>query len=117
MRVKAGTHFALDTLIFGLFVVVLVSGLVLWLALPGGGYQGGRNPNYATTTLLTLSRSELKDIHIWAGLAMGILAALHVVLHLPWITCQVRRLLGLTNGNRRTRPEQAVCNAQPAGME
>jgi hypothetical protein len=116
MKVKAGTHFALDTLIFGLFVVVLVSGLVMWLALPGGGYRGGRNPDYAAT-LLTLSRSELKDIHVWGGLAMGILAGLHVVLHLPWITCQVKRLLGLTSGNRRTRPEQVVRDAQPVGME
>jgi uncharacterized iron-regulated membrane protein len=116
MKVKAGTHFALDTLIFGLFVVVLVSGLVLWFVVPGGGYRGGSNPGYAGT-LLTLSRFEWRDIHNWAGLAMGILAALHVVLHLPWITCQVKRLLGLTNGSRRTRPEPVVCNAQPAGME
>jgi uncharacterized iron-regulated membrane protein len=116
MRVKARTHFVLDTVIFGLFVVVMVTGLVLWFVLPGGGYRGGRNPAY-DAVLLTLTRFEWRNIHNWAGLAMGILAALHMVLHLPWIVCQVKRLLGITNNRRAAPPVQAVCDAQPVGME
>jgi len=99
MTVKARTHLVLDTLIFVAFAVTLVSGLILWFAL-GGGYQGGRNPA-ADGTVLLLNRWAWRDLHNWFGLAMGFLASLHLILHLPWIACHVKRLLGLGNPSRR----------------
>jgi uncharacterized iron-regulated membrane protein len=90
MTIKPRTNLAIDMLIFVLFIVVMVSGLVMWLVL-GGGYQGGHNPA-ATSTFLLLARNTWKDLHIWAGLAMGGMVALHLVLHLKWITCTVERL-------------------------
>ena len=101
MPVKPRTHLELDTVILVLFVVVMISGLVLWFVLPGGGYQGGRNPAGSGGDWLGLARTEWRDVHNWAGLVMGILATLHLVLHLPWIVCQVERLLGLTRSRRR----------------
>ena len=98
MTVKPRTHFVLDTLIFITFVVTMISGLVLWFAL-GSGYQGGRNPAAAEATLL-MTRWMWRDVHNWFGLAMGVLAALHAVLHLPWIVCMVKRMLGLDKGRR-----------------
>lgn len=90
MTAKPRTNLAIDTLIFVLFVVVMVSGLVIWLVLDGG-YQGGRNPA-ATSTFLALARSAWKDLHIWAGLSMGGLVTLHLALHLKWIKCTFERL-------------------------
>ncbi len=90
MTVKPRTNLAIDTVIFVLFVVVMVSGLVMWLVL-SGGYQGGRNPA-AAATFLMLARDTWKDLHIWAGLAMGGMVTLHLVLHLKWITCSIERL-------------------------
>jgi hypothetical protein len=105
MKVKPRTHLALDTVIFVLFVLTMLSGLVTWLALPGG-FQGGRNPAYSAN-FLALSRDTWKDLHLWAGLAMGGLASLHLFLHLPWVKCQIERLF--TKQKRRTRqPECPV---------
>jgi hypothetical protein len=106
MTVKARTHLILDTLIFITFAVTLVSGLILWFAL-AGGYQGGRNPAAAGTVLL-LNRWAWRDVHNWFGLAMGFLGALHLILHLPWVVCHVKRLLGLDRRSLRRAARPAL---------
>ena len=48
MNVKPRTNLVLDTAILGLFVVVLVSGLLLWVVYPSGGTRArGRHESRA----------------------------------------------------------------------
>jgi hypothetical protein len=95
MHVKPRVHFTLDTLIFLAFALIVMSGLVQWLILPSG-YQGGRHPE-AVHEFFNLTRSSWKDIHKWAGVTMAALVSIHLLFHLPWITCQVKRLFGRAN--------------------
>jgi len=87
---QARINFSLDAVLFLTFIVTGVSGLVPWLILPGGGYQGGRNPFY-NATLYGLTRHQWADIHLWASLAMMGVIAIHLVLHWRWIMCTARR--------------------------
>jgi hypothetical protein len=86
----ARINFSLNIILFSAFLVTGVSGLVLWLILPGGGYQGGRNPFYYAT-LYGLTRHQWNDIHLWVSLAMMTIIAIHWVLHWRWIVCTTRR--------------------------
>ena len=87
---QARINFSLDAVLFSALIVTGVSGLVPWLILPGGGYQGGRNPFY-NATLYGLTRHQWTDIHLWVSLVMMGIIAIHLVLHWRWITCTARR--------------------------
>lgn len=83
-------NFALDNLLFVAFFLVSLSGLVLWLALPGGGHRGGRNP-FFQADLLGLTRHHWSDLHLWAGIVMTVILTVHLTLHWNWIVCVARR--------------------------
>jgi hypothetical protein len=87
---QARVNFSLDTALFLAFFVINISGLIIWLILPSGGFQGGRNPAYGAT-LLMLTRHNWKDLHLWASLAMIAVMIFHVTLHWPWVMCVIRR--------------------------
>jgi hypothetical protein len=89
---QARLNFSLDSLMFVVFFLVSLSGLVAWLVLPSGGYQGGRNPFYGAT-LFSLTRHEWNDIHLWASLALIAILAIHLVLHWRWVVCTLRRYI------------------------
>jgi hypothetical protein len=86
---QARLNFSLNSLMFAVFFLVNLSGLVAWLVLPSGGYRGGRNPFYGAT-LFSLTRHEWNDIHLWAGLTLIAILAIHLVLHWPWVVCTLR---------------------------
>ena len=87
---QARLNFSLNSLLFIAFFLVNLSGLIVWLVLPSGGYQGGRNPFY-NATILTLTRHGWKDLHLWAGLALIVILTIHLVLHWQWVMCVARR--------------------------
>jgi hypothetical protein len=87
---QARINFSLNTILFLAFSLASLSGMVIWLLLPGGGYQGGRNPFY-NATLLGLTRHGWNDLHLYAGLAMIVVFAVHLALHWGWLTCVARR--------------------------
>jgi hypothetical protein len=87
---QARLNFGLDSLMLIAFSLTGLSGLVVWLVLPGGGYQGGRNPFYGAA-LLGLTRHSWNDLHLWAGLAMIGILVVHLILHWKWVTCVARR--------------------------
>ncbi len=87
---KAHLNLFLDAIIGLAFIVEAVSGFVLWLVLPHGGFQGGRNPAFARTFLL--SRGDWLTLHDWGALVMTAGVLLHIVLHWRWIVCIVRDL-------------------------
>ena len=85
---KARLNLLVDVAIGIAFLVEVVSGFVLWLVLPHGGYQGGRNPLYGQTFIL--SRNGWLTLHDWFALAtiLGVLA--HLALHWRWIYHMLR---------------------------
>ena len=87
---KAKTNLVLDITIGIAFLVEAVSGFVLWLALPQGGYRGGRNPYYGRT--LILSRDAWLTLHDWFAVVMVIGILLHVILHWKWIVGMIRKV-------------------------
>ncbi|MBN1219738.1 MAG: DUF4405 domain-containing protein [Anaerolineae bacterium] len=87
---QARVNFFLDSVLFALFFLTNLSGLVAWLVLPAGGYRGGRNPYY-NASLLGWTRHDWNDLHLWASLVMIGIVVLHLVLHWNWIVCTVRR--------------------------
>lgn len=87
---KAKINFWVDFAIGLAFLVEAVSGFVLWLVLPHGGFQGGRNPLAARTFIF--SRDTWLLLHDWFAVVMVAGVLLHVVLHWKWIVCMVRNL-------------------------
>jgi len=87
---QARINFSLNTVLFVAFFLANLSGLIIWLVLPSGGFQGGRNPFY-NATLLSLTRHQWQDLHLWAGLAMIVILINHLVLHWDWLVCVARR--------------------------
>jgi len=94
---KAARNFYLAVVMFLLGLVEVVSGFILWLALPGGGgYMGGRGVDSAASFLW--SRGTWLDLHIWVGVAVVIMVVIHLVLHWRWIVSVTKRL-GMEKNN------------------
>jgi hypothetical protein len=75
----------------GLFVsglLVLLSS-VYFLYLPTNGYAGGRNPAY--NLQLLFDRHTWDDLHTWAGAAMILIAAVHLIWHWTWVVNMTHR--------------------------
>ena len=86
---QARINFTLDSMLFLSFVLVNLSGLLIWLALPAG-YQGGRNLAF-NATILGLGRHNWNDLHLWSGLAIIAILSVHVLMHWKWILSTMRR--------------------------
>ena len=100
---KTKLNYLLDAVIGLAFGLSGVTGMAFVL-MGDGGYQGGRNPGFATT-LLGLSRGTWSDLHTWASLVMIAGVVLHVAFHWGWIVCVTRNMLP----SRRRRTERQVC--------
>lgn len=72
---------------FLVLIPVTVSGVVLWLYLPGGQAGAGR------ATFWTLSRRTWIDVHLWTSLLIVALIVGHLLLHLTYIE-RIPRMLG-----------------------
>jgi predicted ferric reductase len=89
----------------GVSGVIVFASSVYFLYLPNG-YQGGRNPYYST--IILFSREVWEDIHTWSGIAMILIALVHVLVHGKWFVRMARRswqqMRGLTGKlNQRGR--------------
>jgi hypothetical protein len=100
---KTKLNYLLDGVIGLAFMLSGVTGMA-FLLLGEGGYQGGRNPGFATG-LLGLSRGTWSDLHTWASLVMIAGVIVHVVLHWRWILCVTARMLP----SLPRRAEEQVC--------
>lgn len=83
---------------FGLFFSGLISFIsgIYFLFLPIGGYQGGRNASYGI--IILFERHTWEDWHSWVGLAMIVIAAIHIPLHWAWIVSMTRRVVNIALG-------------------
>ena len=83
---------------FALFLsgIVAFSSGIYFLFLPVGGYQGGRNPMYGI--IILFERHTWSDVHIWGGIAMMAIAAIHIPMHWGWIVSMARRVTKIALG-------------------
>ena len=88
---KAKLNYVLDAVIGTAFALSGVTG-VAFLLMGDGGYQGGRNPAFATA-LLGLSRATWSDLHTWVSLIMIAGVVVHVAFHWKWVVCETRKML------------------------
>lgn len=66
------------------FLIVFLTGIVKW---PGLIYKFGLT--YADLPMRTLTL-----LHDWAGLAMGLLVLVHIILHWRWIVAFTKKIFG-----------------------
>jgi hypothetical protein len=62
-------------------LLLLSTGLLIWLRLPAGSGHG--------LTVWLLDRHQWGDIHAWIAMAMVATLLVHLVLHWKWIVCVV----------------------------
>jgi hypothetical protein len=101
---KAMTHYMVDGgILFG-FLGSMITGFVLWVVLPSGGYQGGRGVVDASRVFI-LGRESWQMMHNWLSLSMVAGVFLHLVLHWNWLICMTRKLW---SDMSPPKPEMAV---------
>lgn len=76
---KVKLNYLVDLLMGIFFLVVAVSGVILFFFLPSGVRRGGYQE------FLGIERHTLVSLHNWCGLILIILIAVHFVLHWRWI--------------------------------
>ncbi|MEW5958540.1 MAG: DUF4405 domain-containing protein [Chloroflexota bacterium] len=87
MAGKNKFNFWLDVTIFTAFLLTALTGLLLWLVIPGG--QGRGQLVYGE-----LARRTWIEMHNWLGLALALGALLHLAFHWSWLKCAVQRFSG-----------------------
>ncbi len=78
----------IDLTLFSSALMAALSG-IYFLFLPSNGYQGGRNPLYNVQFIF--DRQTWDDLHTWGGLAMIVVASIHLVIHWKWVVSMARR--------------------------
>ena len=76
--------FIVDFLIFLDFLVVAISGFILWLVLPRGSGKTG-------SSFLFL-REDWVFIHNWGSVVLIILILFHLIFNITWIKAMFRNL-------------------------
>jgi hypothetical protein len=88
---KSRLNYILDAVIGAAFALSVATGAA-FLLMGSGGYQGGRNPGFATASL-GISRATWSDLHTWSSMVMIVGVVVHLVLHWKWIVCVTKGLL------------------------
>lgn len=81
---KAKINYVVDFLAFIAFIVVAVSGLVIYFFLPDGVRQGGYQEFWG------LTKHVWSNMHDVWGIAFIILMLIHFILHLNWVICMTK---------------------------
>lgn len=83
MRIrKPVLNFAIDSVSFFAFVLLITTGVLMRYLLPPGS---GR-----ISTIWGWNRHEWGDIHFWIAIIFFSILALHLILHWDWVVCRVR---------------------------
>ncbi len=93
---------------FGLFLTAIVTVLsgVYFLFLPDGGFKGGRNPLYGIRILFL--RETWEWLHTWIGLAMVVIALVHIIFHWKWVKSMFKRVTTGASAQLNPRALQPV---------
>lgn len=109
MSKKARWNYIVDMGIALMGLLSAVSGLVLLLAGPGGGYRGGRNPEFQAL-ILGLSRHTWSDLHTWVSVLAILGIVVHLALHWNWIVCTTKLWLRPISPRRPATAEVCPTN-------
>lgn len=90
MSRQTRNNWLIDAAVFIGAVLATLSG-ILFLFIPSGGYQGGRNPMYGVTILV--SRHTWDGLHTWGGVLMIAAVAVHFAIHWEWVKMMTRRIV------------------------
>jgi cytochrome b subunit of formate dehydrogenase len=66
----------IDGVLFIALLVLLVTGIIMYVVLPPGGHD---------KVWLSLTRHEWGDIHFWTAVIFTVVIAVHLLLHSSWI--------------------------------
>ena len=75
------------------FIPMTISGIIIDYMNKGGGYEGGRNPEYIAE-ILGQSKDMWIDIHTWTGYVFVVLVLIHLLLHMAFIKNIIRYASG-----------------------
>ncbi|GEM_PF-2705931 len=95
-RTRLAVNTGIDWLLILTGLPLAVSSLLLWVVFPRGFYA---------------HRLLWREIHLWSGLAFGVLSALHLALHLPQLW---RCTKALVLPSSRRGPRDSTCS--PTGL-
>lgn len=100
---KTGNHMSSQTrnnwlIDAGLLIssIIVTISSIYFLFIPSGGYQGGRNPYYGV--IILFDRHTWDDLHTWAGVALIVIAVVHLSLHWSWVVNMLRRTFNELTG-------------------
>ncbi|HOW91484.1 MAG TPA: DUF2202 domain-containing protein [Anaerolineaceae bacterium] len=82
-------NWLMDLSLFLAAIVTVLSG-IYFLFLPDGGFKGGRNPFYGIRILFL--RETWEWLHTWIGLAMVVIALVHILFHWKWVKSTFKRI-------------------------
>ena len=82
-------NWLMDLSLFLAAIVTVLSG-IYFLFLPDGGFKGGRNPFYGIRVLFL--RETWEWLHTWIGLAMVVIALVHILFHWKWVKSMFKRV-------------------------
>ena len=82
-------NWLMDLSLFLAAIVTVLSG-IYFLFLPDGGFKGGRNPFYGIRILFL--RETWEWLHTWIGLAMVVIALVHIFFHWKWVKSMFKRV-------------------------
>ncbi|MFA5400101.1 MAG: DUF4405 domain-containing protein [Dehalococcoidia bacterium] len=85
---KATMHYILDAIEGVILLLLVVSGFILWFALPEGTAAG--------TTVLFDRRTWIQ-VHQWLAVGLLVFFSTHIITHWTWIVYMTRRYFGRSN--------------------
>jgi hypothetical protein len=88
---KAAKNYMVFVILLILGTIEAVSGFVLWVSLPKGGWQGGKFSAGIESTFWTLSRHTWLDIHNWVATIIVTTVIIHLALQWRWIIYTTKR--------------------------
>lgn len=94
---RTRSNYFIDASLFISALVAILTGMY-FLYLPIGGYQGGRNATFGITLLFERGTWDL--LHMWSGVAMILIAAIHIPFHWGWIKNMVRKVVSGAMGRK-----------------
>jgi hypothetical protein len=89
-------NYILFVIMFLLALFQAVSGLLMWLVIPGSGegFQGGRDLDQADAAFIW-PRHTWIDLHDWTAVALIVMVVIHLILHWKWIVYTTKKAFSI----------------------
>lgn len=88
---KTKLNYLVDLCMGLCFLVVAITGVIIFLFLPSGIRRGGYQQFWGIT------KQNWENIHDWAGIILLIFIVLHLILHWSWIVSMTKALFRENN--------------------